>query len=163
MMCILIRPMTLEDLPDVREIDKNSFTLPWPENSFRYELSQNPSSQLWVAEKSISKNLSKIIGMICVWIIVDEAHIATLAVHPDFRQGGIGTKLVAKALYSAYNLDARSAYLDVRASNTNAQKLYKKFGFEVVNRRIKYYSDNHEDALLMNLEEIDPQVLEKYL
>lgn len=162
-MCIIIRPMTLEDLPPVREIDKNSFTLPWPEKSFRYELLQNPSSQLWVAEKNISANLSKIIGMICVWIIVDETHIATLAVHPDFRQGGIGTKLVARALYSAYNLDVRSAYLEVRESNISAQKLYEKFGFEIVNRRTRYYSDNHEDALLMNLEEIDPQVLEKYL
>lgn len=155
--------MTLDDLPQVSEIDKNSFTLPWPENSFRYELSQNSSSQLWVAEKCIFENILKIIGMICVWIIVDEVHIATLAVHPDFRQGGIGTKLVAKALNSAYNLDVRSAYLEVRESNTEAQKLYKKFGFEIVNRRIQYYSDNHEDALLMNLKKIDPQVIKKYM
>ena len=158
-----IRPMTMMDLNSVHEIDKNAFTMPWPKKSYHYELTQNKSSYLWVAEKKVPPAELEIIGMICVWIIVDEIHIATIAVDINFRRQGIAKRLLANALYYAYNLGATSSYLEVRQSNIAAQNLYKKFGFEIVGRRARYYNDNHEDALLMNLSVIDPELVEMYL
>ena len=162
-MSVTIRLMNIEDISDVHDLDQIAFTLPWPENSYHYELTQNQSSWLWVAEDKISDYKSRIVGMICVWIIVDEVHIATIAVHPDTRHAGIGKKLVANALLTAHNLGAQSAYLEVRESNSIAQNMYKKFGFEIVGKRNGYYSDNHEDALMMNLERIDPQIIAHYV
>ena len=85
-----------------------------------------------------------------VWLIQDEAHIATLAVHPDYRGKGVAANLLHKVLFEAFKSGARKAMLEVRASNQIAQSLYKGFGFEIVTRRRRYYRDNNEDALLMN-------------
>jgi ribosomal-protein-alanine N-acetyltransferase len=93
--------------------------------------------------------------MIDVWLILDQAHIATLAVHPDYRGKGIAADLLIKVLVEAVNRGARRAMLEVRASNQIAQSLYKDYGFEIVNRRRRYYRDNDEDALLMNLDNLD--------
>jgi ribosomal-protein-alanine N-acetyltransferase len=84
-------------------------------------------------------------------MIVDEAHIATVATHPGYRQQGIASQLLVAALKSAYAEGARSALLEVRAGNQAAQEMYRKFGFEVVGRRERYYKDNQEDAVLMTL------------
>jgi len=145
-----IRRMTLEDVPAVHEIDLLSFSLPWPERSFRYELTENQVSRGWVAEVE-----GKIAAMLVLWLIVDEAHIATIAVHPDFRRQGIGEQILLYALRAAHNEGAQRAFLEVRAGNTAAQAMYKKYGFEVVGVRPGYYKDNNEDALLMNLEKFD--------
>ncbi|HVM71429.1 MAG TPA: ribosomal protein S18-alanine N-acetyltransferase [Anaerolineales bacterium] len=145
-----IRRMILEDVPAVHEIDLLSFSLPWPERSFRYELTENQVSRGWVAEVE-----GKIAAMLVLWLIVDEAHIATIAVHPDFRRQGIGEQILLYALRAAHNEGAQRAFLEVRAGNTAAQAMYKKYGFEVVGVRPGYYKDNNEDALLMNLEKFD--------
>ena len=92
-----------------------------------------------------------VVGVIVVWLIVDEAHIATLAVHPELRRQGIAQKLLCVALKEAAEDGMLSALLEVRAGNEAAQDLYRKFGFEVVGRRPRYYQDNFEDALLMTL------------
>jgi ribosomal-protein-alanine N-acetyltransferase len=83
-----------------------------------------------------------------------QAHIATIAVHPDYRRQGIGKILLRFALDWAARNGAQRAMLEVRASNQSAQALYLQFGFEVVSRRPRYYKDNHEDALLMNLDSL---------
>ena len=145
-MTFIIRKMTLEDVPGVLDLDQKSFSLPWPERSFRYELTANPASRCWVAELD-----GKVVGMIVVWLIVDEAHVATIATHPDFRRRGIGTKLLAHALRHMMGEGARSSFLEVRESNTGAQDMYRKFGYEATGRRPHYYRDNDEDAILMNL------------
>jgi [ribosomal protein S18]-alanine N-acetyltransferase len=146
----LIRRMTLEDVPAVHEIDELSFSLPWPERSFRFELSANPVSRGWVAEAD-----GKIAAMLVLWFIIDEAHIATIAVHPDFRRQGIGEQILLHALRSVQDEGARRAFLEVRVGNVAAQAMYKKYGFEVAGVRPGYYKDNNEDALLMNLEKFD--------
>ena len=84
-MNMLIRRMKLEDVPAVHEIDMLSFTLPWSERSFRYEITENPVSRGWVVEVD-----GQVIAMLVLWLIVDEAHIATIAVHPNFRRQGMG-------------------------------------------------------------------------
>lgn len=145
-MKLTIRKMTLEDVPSVIDLDQKSFSLPWPERSFRFELSANPASRCWVAEFD-----GKIVGMIVVWLIIDEAHVATLATHPDFRRQGIGTKILSHALLNMMEEGARSSFLEVRESNMSAQAMYRKFGYEESGRRPHYYKDNNEDAILMNL------------
>jgi ribosomal-protein-alanine N-acetyltransferase len=146
----LIRRMRLEDVPAVHEIDVLSFSLPWPERSFRYEVTENPVSRGWVADMD-----GRIAAMLVLWFIIDEAHIATIAVHPDFRRQGIGEQILLTALRAAREEGARRAFLEVRAGNAAAQVMYRKFGFEVVGVRPKYYRDNNEDASLMNLENFD--------
>jgi [ribosomal protein S18]-alanine N-acetyltransferase len=149
-MNMLIRRMRLEDVQAVHVIDTLSFSLPWSERSFRYELTQNPVSRGWVAEQD-----GQITAMLVLWLIVDEAHIATIAVHPDFRRQGIGEMILLHALRAVQAEGGQRAFLEVRAGNTAAQSMYKKYGFEVAGVRRGYYKDNNEDALLMNLEEFD--------
>ena len=145
-----IRRMTVEELPAVLELDRMSFSLPWPERSFRFELTDNPASRCWVAEVE-----GKMVGMVVVWLIADEAHIATLATHPDFRRQGIARKLLSHALENLRKEGARSSFLEVRASNMAAQQMYREFGYEASGRRRRYYKDNDEDAILMTLSHLD--------
>jgi len=153
-MKLIIRKMTLEDVPSVVELDQKSFSLPWPERSFRFELTENPASRCWVAELN-----GKLVGMIVVWLVVDEAHVATIATHPDFRRQGIGQKLLSHALQKLLEQGAQSSFLEVRESNIAAQAMYRKFGYEETGRRRRYYKDNDEDAILMNLDSLTPQRL----
>ena len=150
---VIIRPMGEDDLDQVHAIDQISFSLPWPKRAFRYELLHNPKSLLWVAELG-----HKVVGAIVVWIILDEAHISTLAVLPEHRRQGYAQKLVIQALTSALEYGAQHATLEVRVSNAAAQNLYRGFGFEIVGRRPRYYQDNREDALIMTLADLDQKI-----
>jgi [ribosomal protein S18]-alanine N-acetyltransferase len=158
MVSIEIRRMLPTDLDPVAEIDSLSFSLPWPKSSFDYEL-KNPVSHLWVAESLDPPSTGRIVGMICTWVIENEAHIATFAIHPDFRRQGLGARLLCHALIEAAQQGVELVYLEVRRSNQAAILLYQSFGFEMTGIRPRYYSDNHEDALMMTLRKIDPQTL----
>jgi len=158
---MVIRPMRTEDLEQVRVIDKLSFSMPWPESAYEYELKENSHSIQWVAELNPSESSHQILGMIVVWIILDEAHIATIGVHPEFRGQGVAGCLVVAALKDAIQNGAHHATLEVRAHNVKAQNLYRKFGFEVVGQRTRYYRDNNEDALIMTINNVDEIDLEK--
>jgi len=138
--------MTLEDLPAVISLDKLSFNLPWPERSFRFELTENSASRCWVAEMD-----GKIVGMLVAWLLVDEAHIATIATHPDHRGQGIARNLLMYALRYMSKEGAVTSFLEVRERNIPAQEMYRKFGYEEVGRRKRYYKDTNEDAILMTL------------
>lgn len=153
-MNLLIRKMMLEDIPAVVELDKISFNLPWPERSFRFEVADNPASRSWVAEVD-----GRVIGMVVGWLLVDEIHIATIATHPDFRRQGIGRKLLAHTLRRAVEEGAQSSFLEVRESNLGAQEMYRQFGYEPTGRRKRYYKDNDEDAILMNLGSLRKELL----
>jgi len=142
--------MTLDDLLAVVELDKLSFTLPWPERAFRFELTDNPASRCWVFELD-----GKIAGMIVAWFLVDEAHIATIATHPDHRRQGIAKELLAYALRYMSKEGAVTSFLEVRESNMPAQEMYRIFGYEAVGRRKRYYKDTDEDAILMSLNGLD--------
>lgn len=145
----VIRKMTIDDIPAVVELDKMSFSLPWPERSFRFELSDNPASRCWVAEVE-----GRIVGMIVVWLLIGEAHVATLATHPNFRRQGIAKRLLSHALQYLTDEGAQSSFLEVRASNSAAQEMYHKFGYRESGRRRRYYKDNDEDAILMKLDSL---------
>jgi ribosomal-protein-alanine N-acetyltransferase len=146
-MNLTFRKMTLADLDQVIAIDQASFSLPWPPRTFQYELTDNPASRSWVAELD-----GRVVAMIVIWLIVDEAHIATFATHAEFRRRGIGEKLLLHALESARMEGARRSFLEVRAGNQSAQQMYRKYGFKDNGRRPRYYKDNGEDAVLMSLE-----------
>jgi [ribosomal protein S18]-alanine N-acetyltransferase len=149
---VRIRPMRLDDIDQVILIDRLSFSLPWPASAFRHELLNNPTSLLWVAEVDSSGGGPIVVGAVVVWMIMDEAHIATLAVHPDFRRRGISQQLMIIVLRQAIERQAAVATLEVRANNLAAQALYKKFKFKIVGRRPRYYQDNYEDALIMTVD-----------
>jgi len=148
-MSYIIRKMTLDDLEQVAAIDQISFNLPWPARSFKFELTDNPAARCWAAELD-----GRVVGMLVAWMIVDEIHIATLATHPDYRQHGIGKKLLLYALQSAQEEGAITSFLEVRAGNTAALEMYRKSGFVEGGRRKGYYKDNGEDAVLMTLDRL---------
>jgi ribosomal-protein-alanine N-acetyltransferase len=145
--------MKLEDVPPVVHIDGLSFSLPWSERTYQLEITENTAAHLLVAD--LENHPGKpVVGYIGFWFIVDEAHISTFAVHPDFRGRGIGSRLLEEALLEALRLGAELVTLEVRASNKIPIELYTRFGFHVKARKPRYYRDNHEDALLMILENL---------
>ena len=143
-MSVTFRKMALDDLKQVVAIDQMSFSLPWPARSFQFELTDNPASRCWVAELD-----GRVAGRVVAWLIVDEIHIATIAIHPDFRKQGLGEKLLSHTLQSAKTEGAVSSFLEVREGNDAAIKMYRKFGYMESGRREGYYKDNGEDAILM--------------
>jgi len=146
---LTIRPMTMDDLETVVAIDQMSFTTPWPANSYRYELLENQASRSWVAEVCPQCGKPEVVGMVVTWLIEDEAHIATIAVHPAHRGLGIGKQLLLTVLRECADRDVHIVTLEVREHNEVAISLYRQFGFEVVGRRRRYYKDTGEDALIM--------------
>jgi ribosomal-protein-alanine N-acetyltransferase len=147
--------MELADIDTVKEIDNLSFTLPWPKRAFLFELQENQASYFYVAEQAGPDGRIRVVGMIGLWLIVDEIHISTLAVHPAYRRRGIARRLVVEALRQGRGRGALSATLEVRESNYAAQELYRDLGFEETGRRARYYKDNHEDAVLMAIHNLD--------
>ncbi len=145
------RKMKFEDLEAVCAIDRESFSLPWPETSFRHEISNNAAARFWVAEDLSAPGNAKVIGMLGGWLIVDEFHIGTLAIKKEFRGLHVGKKLFIFAMNEVYKQGVQSVFLEVRRSNRIAQQMYRGLGFEMEGVRERYYSDNHEDAILMNL------------
>ncbi len=153
------RRMLLSDLKTVHAIDALSFSLPWPESSYRFEVAENLNAIPLVLETAAGE----VIGMIVTWVIIDEAHIATIALLPAYRRMGLGKRLLAQSLLMAWERGARLAYLEVRRGNLAAQAMYYAFGFEVVGERPRYYQDNHEDALLLTLDRLDPERLRAWI
>lgn len=147
---MVVRRMELNDIPVVVEIDQSSFSLPWTERAFRYEVQENQAARCWVATLN-----GQVAAMLVLWMILDEAHIATIATHPRYRRQGLGTRLLTTALVTARAEGAQKALLEVRARHTAAQNLYRRLGFVEVGRRPKYYHDNGEDAVLMTLENME--------
>ena len=172
---LAIEPMRLAHMPAVMEIERESFTLPWPERAYRHELTKNEYAHYYVlcshlvayTAESVSAwrrlwqgalrrprtHTGPIIGYAGFWMMYDEAHISTLAVRATHRRQGLGELLLISLLDEACRLGAARATLEVRVSNLAAQALYAKYGFQQVGRRKAYYSDNREDALIMTTPE----------
>jgi len=153
-----VRRMTLEDIPVVRALDIASFSLPWPESAYHFELTHNPDSLPLVIEVKDDEGNLQIAGMMVIWLILDEAHIGTIAIRSAFRRQGLAKRLLTQGLLMSYEQGARAAFLEVRRSNLVAQELYKQFGFTIEGIRPRYYKNNHEDALLLTLR---PLIAEK--
>jgi [ribosomal protein S18]-alanine N-acetyltransferase len=147
---VLIEPMRLGDLEAVHRIELASFSSPWPANAYRSELETNRLASYLVARID-----GEVIAYGGMWLMVDEAHITTFAVHPSWRRQRIGERLLLAFLDLAIARQAREATLEVRLSNISARRLYEKYGFRPVGLRPRYYSDNGEDALIMTTEPIN--------
>lgn len=107
------------------------------------------------ASGAISRpDLASIVGFAGIWLMIDDAHITTIATHPDYRGRHVGELLLASLIDIGYTIGANRVTLEVRVSNTVAQNLYRKYGFHDVGLRRRYYSDNNEDARLMSTAEI---------
>lgn len=141
---IELRFMNVMDIPQVLEVEHAAFTVPWTETAFRNELLNNHFAKYVVAQ-----NGDRIIGYSGVWIILDEAHITNVAVHPEYQGQRVGLQLMQSLIYLSKQAGAIRMTLEVRVSNLRAQKLYQKLGFEIQGVRKKYYSDNQEDAYIM--------------
>ncbi len=153
--------MNLDDVRRVHEIDLLSFTMPWPEKSYQFELKENPTTLALVAEVIDLYGKPLVIGMTVVWTMVDEAHIATIAIHPDYRGHGFGKRLLAESLRQAIQRGARSATLEVRDHNLLAQQMYLNFSFKIAGRRLRYYKDNNEDAVIMTVDALGVAYLDQ--
>jgi ribosomal-protein-alanine N-acetyltransferase len=142
-----IRPMAIDDLAVVQHIERASFSTPWPPQAYRQELETNRLAHYLVAELG-----GDVVAYGGIWIMVDEAHITTFAVHPAYRRRRIGERLLLALVDLSIARGAREATLEVRLSNLAARRLYEKYGFRPVGIRPRYYSDNQEDALIMTTE-----------
>lgn len=136
--------MTLDDIDLVLEIEVLSFRIPWTRDAFISEIKDNK-----LASYVVAKLDGKVVGYAGMWKIIDEGHITNIAVHPDVRRKKIAARMVGMLIEIAKNSDIGKLTLEVRESNSLALNLYKKFGFEVLGVRKKYYADNNEDALIM--------------
>ena len=156
---IRLRSMRADDIPQVAALDHLSFADPWPQGSFEYELKANNYSLCLVAEDPAAAEGGNIVGALVIWLIVDEAHIATIAVHPDHRHRGIGRRLLAEGLLQATERGAIKSLLEVRSGNAEALHLYYGFGYKAVGLRPNYYPTEQEDALLLDLDPLDVEFL----
>jgi ribosomal-protein-alanine N-acetyltransferase len=139
-----IVPMTSNDIDQVWEIEKLCFNVPWSRESFRLEVEKNQCACYFVA-----KIEGRVVGYGGMWLVIDEGHITNIAVHPDYRGRGIGEALMRNLMKEAVRLNMERMTLEVRVSNHIAQRLYKKLGFQEGGIRKGYYSNDHEDALIM--------------
>ena len=143
-----LRRMQREDVSRVMEIERECFPNPWHESAYMTELT-NRSAFYLVAHKD-----SRIVGYAGMWIIMDEAHITTLGVCRECRKTKIGEQLLIALLDEAIRRGVQRATLEVRESNTAAQRLYRKYGFSPAAIRRAYYTDNRENAVVMWVDSI---------
>jgi len=145
---INVRGMRLKDIDAVYEIEKASFSTPWSKDSFIREIRDNLLAKYFVVVYN-----DKLVGYGGMWLIIDEAHITNIAIHPDYRGKGLGSLLLEAMIDYARQSNIFKMTLEVRRSNTKAISLYKKHGFKECGIRPKYYTDNGEDAIIMWREE----------
>lgn len=170
-MSYLIRSMCQEDIGQVIEIDLEAFPTMLPPADYKSEL-KNELAYYIVAcddqqyfENSDKENGSGgsnfVIGLAGFWLMAGEAHIVNIAVRQAYRRRGIGELLLLELLNLAIEKGANIITLEVRKSNTRAQKLYKKYGFDIKGIRRGYYLDDKEDAVIMTVEDIVSDVFRK--
>jgi ribosomal-protein-alanine N-acetyltransferase len=141
-----IQSLTPEHLGELLELDKACFNGLWTMDGYGREL-ESPNSHFLGLFSPFSS--SGLLGMGCIWSILEEAHITILAVHPQYHRQGLGQALLYSLLKTASDCGLERATLEVRASNNGAISLYEKFGFKIAGRRPCYYKDNEEDALIL--------------
>jgi len=140
---ITICPMAEDDLEQILSIELRSFPHPWLRQHFIDELNSPYTFPLSAFDHS-----GRLVGYICLMLLLDEGHIMNVAVDPDLRGSGVGRMLVQKVLDDCRLAGASFVSLEVRESNLSAISLYRKMGFDVVGKRKRYY-ENGEDALMM--------------
>ena len=147
---ITIKQMFTDDIEAVVKIEEEAYgEHHWSKSSF-YDEMHNNLAKYYCAKLDDGT----IVGYIGTWHIIDEGHITTIAVKPDYYRKHIGEALVVKVLEDCYDEGIKYLTLEVRVSNEPAIKLYEKYGFNSLGTRKGYYQDNNEDALIMWTENI---------
>lgn len=172
-----IRPMHAEDIPQVMDIERESFPTMWPQTAYRRELDNRAARYVVLSEQRDEREApgdgtagfwhalrrivapaeepaERVLGFLGIWLMVGEVHVVTVAVREQFRRMGIGERLLIACIEMAMEFDQEVVTLEVRKSNTAAQDLYLKYGFDRVGLRVRYYTDNHEDAVIMTTPDI---------
>jgi ribosomal-protein-alanine N-acetyltransferase len=139
-----IAAVTEDDLPAIAAIEREAFSDPWSDRSFREALAH--PSIYFVAARG---DAGEVLGYVVAWFVADEGQIANLAVAPSGWGVGIGRSLLDAALREAVLRKATEVYLEVRDSNERARRLYRSRGFEEVGRRRGYYRRPVEDAIVL--------------
>ena len=146
--------MRPKDVAAVMAIERRSFSAGWPATAFERELAQNKMARYLVLEGQGKGAVDGIVGFAGVWLMVDEAHVVTVAVVPEQRGKGYGRLLVHGLIGVASEHGMQVATLECRISNSIARALYGSYGFYEVGLRKRYYSDNQEDAVIMTTEKL---------
>ena len=157
---INIRRATIVDLDSIIAVEAESFAVPWPRQAFVDELTRNIVSYYVVMEQGrelsddatsgqTSVHQREVVGYMGMWIIVDEAHITNIAVHPKARRQQIAELAVRQMMLVAKGRGAERMTLEVRKSNEPAIALYEKLGFKSYGIRKDYYIEPREDAIIM--------------
>ena len=139
-----IRRMATSDIAAVSQIERASFSTIWPPDAFYNELSTNKLAHYFVGTVD-----DRIVAYGGIWVILEDSHITTLAVEPEYRGRHFGEVLLIRLIDEAIERGAAWLTLEVRESNAVAQRLYRKYGFTTVTMRTGYYSDDNESALVM--------------
>ncbi len=142
---IEFRNMEKGDIPEIVAIENVSFPTPWADHAFLSELRNK------FAYYNVAVHDGKVAGYCGMWLFSGEAHITTIAVHPDWRGRGLGKTFMNALINHARSRGATTMILEVRPSNSAARILYKNMGFRQIGCRRNYYLETHEDALVMML------------
>lgn len=174
-MNVVIEHMRIEDVPEVSKVERRCFSNAWPQSAYRRELNNinnnyyivmrprdERARELAAQDQRGARSLlpfrrrspedpahPPIIGFAGMWILLDEAHVTTIGVTPEYRGHGLGELLLIDLFEEALRRGAEWMTLEVRVSNDTAQALYQKYGFTRQGVRRRYYSDNGEDAYIM--------------
>lgn len=139
----------VDQLTAVVALDRQCLSEPWTVEGYARELDSPNGYIIALQRQSEAAPEQEIIGLACLWAIVEEAHITRLAIHPQYRQRGLGQALLLILLKIAQQQGLEWATLEVKASNQVAIALYEQLGFQLVGRRPNYYPDSKEDALIL--------------
>lgn len=148
-----IKTMENIHVKGVMNVENLSFSIPWSEEIFYREISDNKYAVYFVA---IYDN--EVVGYAGMWKICDEGHITNIAVLPKNRKNGIGSMLLKSLIEEAKKGGVVRMTLDVRVGNVAAQKLYSNFGFKMGGIRKQYYEDNLEDAVVMYKDDVSTMI-----
>jgi ribosomal-protein-alanine N-acetyltransferase len=143
---LLTRRMRFSDLEAVARLERTTFSDPWSEAAFRHEVEGGSTSWPRVA---VDGPEGEVVAYMVAWFVVDEAHLANLAVAPWARRRGLAERMLNELVDEARRRKSARILLEVRRSNRAAQALYLKNGFYTFDVRKAYYRDNQEDALVM--------------
>jgi [ribosomal protein S18]-alanine N-acetyltransferase len=140
---ILVRDLTVADLPAIMAIEQESFSTPWRDSTFAGLMQRNDSDLIGMTR------LGRLLGYAVCWTVGDQAELGNVAVAVEERGQGVARALVEAALERVRGRGARECFLEVRESNAAARQLYETMGFRGVGRRRNYYMKPVEDAIVM--------------
>ena len=158
-----IKPLTKFGVEEVTVLDRLCLGGLWTAEGYLREVNSPNSSLLTLNLTEQRDRKRQIVGIGCLWSILEEAHITLLGIHPECQQQGFGSLLLLSLLQDAIARKLAWATLEVNANNAKAINLYKKFGFEIIGKRKGYYQSTGEDALVLWLKKIQESDFETAL